>query len=78
MGGGRAVKFRLWRRSEGRAGEWYYCIRHGTVEEGPDCPARDRLGPYSTRREAANALETAKTRNQVWENDPNWNDRGRR
>lgn len=72
------MKFRLWRKPEGRAGEWYYCIRHGTVEEGPDCPARDRLGPYATRREAANALETAKTRNQVWENDPNWNDRGRR
>lgn len=72
------MRLRLWRKAEGRAGEWYYCIKHAKVEEGPECPARDRLGPYATRREAANALETAKTRNQAWENDPNWNDPGRR
>jgi hypothetical protein len=71
------VKFRLWRKPEGQSGEWYYCVKHGTVEEGPECAARDRLGPYATREEAANALQTAQVRNQVWENDPSWNDRTR-
>ncbi|MEV0187301.1 hypothetical protein ACFVGM_08195 [Kitasatospora purpeofusca] len=59
----------------GRPGEWFYCIKHGKVEEGPECPAKDRLGPYATQQEAAHALETAELRNREWKNDPQWNDR---
>jgi hypothetical protein len=66
---------KLWRRPKGRPGEWYYCLRHRKVEEGPECPARNRLGPYATREEAAHAIETADMRNARWENDPGWNDR---
>ncbi|MFD8479731.1 hypothetical protein [Kitasatospora sp. NPDC059673] len=58
----------------GQPGEWFYCIKHGKVEEGPECPAKDRLGPYATREEAARALETAAERNQEWKQDPRWND----
>ena len=36
------------------------------VEEGPECPAKDRLGPYATREEAGHALETAAERNLEW------------
>ncbi|MCF2533099.1 hypothetical protein [Yinghuangia soli] len=67
--------FRLWRRPKGREGEWFYCVRHNKVEEGPECRALDRLGPYESRTEAEHALEIARERNQTWENDPDWNDR---
>jgi hypothetical protein len=67
--------FRLWRRPKGREGEWFYCVRHNKVEEGPECRALDRLGPYASRAEAEHALETARERNQQWESDPQWNDR---
>ncbi|MDI2128601.1 hypothetical protein [Yinghuangia seranimata] len=58
---------RLWRRPKGRAGEWYYCVRHNKVEEGPECRALDRLGPYATRSEAEHALELVRERNEAWE-----------
>ncbi|ARF82910.1 hypothetical protein ACIG0C_19650 [Kitasatospora aureofaciens] len=62
------------RKPTGRPGEWFYCIKHGKVEEGPECPAKDRLGPYATPDEAAHALETADERNREWQNDPRWTD----
>jgi hypothetical protein len=33
---------------------WWYCLKHQTVEPDQGCPAKDRLGPYATREEAAN------------------------
>ncbi|MGK5732680.1 hypothetical protein [Streptomyces sp. URMC 124] len=62
------------KRPEGKPGEWYYCLKHGTVEEGPECRAADRLGPYGTRGEASHAMQTARERNEEWRNDPRWND----
>ncbi|MFV8128127.1 hypothetical protein [Streptomyces syringium] len=62
------------RRTAGKPGEWYYCLKHGTVEEGPQCRAADRFGPYGTREEAAHAMETARERNEEWREDPRWND----
>lgn len=53
---------------------WYYCIEHGTVEPVGGCPAKDRLGPYATKQEAERALETAKDRNEEWDDDTAWND----
>ncbi|MEU0932861.1 hypothetical protein [Embleya sp. NPDC005971] len=64
------------RRTAGRAGEWYYCLKHGTVEEGPECRAADRLGPYESREEAGRALETVRERDAQWREDPRWNDDG--
>ncbi|MBC3982586.1 hypothetical protein H8N01_08415 [Streptomyces sp. AC536] len=58
----------------GKPGEWYYCVRHGSVEEGPECRAADRLGPYATREEAAQAIEHARDRERDWQDDPRWND----
>ncbi|MFF5130067.1 hypothetical protein ACFY41_24410 [Streptomyces syringium] len=62
------------RRTAGKPGEWYYCLKHGTVEEGPQCRAADRFGPYETREEAAHAMETQRERNEEWREDPRWND----
>jgi hypothetical protein len=62
------------RRTDGRPGEWYYCLEHGTVEEGLQCRAADRFGPYDTREEAAHAMETAREREEEWREDPRWKD----
>jgi hypothetical protein len=64
------------RRAAGKAGEWYYCLAHGRVEEGTECRAADRFGPYATREEAAHAMETAREREEEWKEDPRWNDNG--
>jgi hypothetical protein len=63
------------REPTGRPGEWYYCLKHSKVEEGPECPAKDRLGPYATREEAARAIEIARDRETAWREDPRWSDR---
>ncbi|MEU8823623.1 hypothetical protein [Streptomyces sp. NPDC048636] len=60
------------KKAGGKPGEWYYCLNHGTVEEGPECRAADRMGPYASREEAAHAMETARERNEEWQNDPRW------
>ncbi|MFV2120229.1 hypothetical protein ACE14D_18015 [Streptomyces sp. Act-28] len=62
------------RRAAGRPGEWYYCLEHRKVEEGPECPAKDRFGPYPSPEAAGHAMETARERNARWENDPRWHD----
>jgi hypothetical protein len=46
---------------------WYFCLKHMRVEHGAGCPDRDRMGPYQTENEAANALQHAKERNEQWE-----------
>ncbi|GAA2275544.1 hypothetical protein GCM10010145_38120 [Streptomyces ruber] len=62
------------KRSAGKPGEWYYCLVHKKVEEGPECPAKDRLGPYASPGEAARAIDTARERTEDWETDPRWRD----
>ncbi len=65
------------RKPAGKPGEWYYCVKHEKVEEGPECPARNRLGPYATRQEAEQALRSVAERNEEWDTDPRWSDRAR-
>ena len=62
------------KRTVGKPGEWYYCLAHKKVEEGPECPAKDRFGPYTSREAAQHAMDTARGRNLEWENDPKWRD----
>ncbi|MDF3288449.1 hypothetical protein [Streptomyces silvisoli] len=64
------------KKATGKPGEWYYCLKDHKVEEGPECPALERLGPYPTAAEAARAIDTAEERNEEWEQDPRWNDQG--
>ncbi|MDB1087832.1 hypothetical protein PJ985_09675 [Streptomyces sp. ACA25] len=63
------------RKPVGSPGEWFYCLKHGKVEEGPECPAKDRFGPYPSPDEAARAMDTARDRNMQWRTDPRWDDR---
>ena len=54
---------------------FWYCVKHRRVEDEDNlCPPIDRLGPYATREEAEQALETAARRNEDWDEDPRWND----
>ena len=46
---------------------WYFCVRHQTVEPEDGCPAKDRLGPYGTREEAARAIDKVHERNERWD-----------
>jgi hypothetical protein len=46
---------------------WWFCLKHQTVETDGGCPGKDRLGPYSSREEAARALETVRQRNEEWD-----------
>jgi hypothetical protein len=66
------------RRTVAKPGEWYYCLKHEKVEEGPECPALDRFGPYPTRTDAEHAMERAAERNLAWETDPRWHDAAER
>ncbi len=56
------------------AEQYYFCLEHHTVEGADGCRAADRLGPYSSREEAQNALAKVEQRNDEWDNDPAWND----
>ena len=47
--------------------QWWFCLKHNTVEDTPVCPGRDRLGPYPTKEAAEHALETVKERNREWD-----------
>jgi hypothetical protein len=47
--------------------QWWFCLKHKTVEPEAGCPAKDRLGPYPSQEEAARALETARRRNEEWD-----------
>ncbi len=46
--------------------DWWWCLQHGQVEQGPGCPNMKRLGPYATREqaEAAPARTAARTADQ--------------
>ena len=45
--------------------QWFYCLKHHTVE-GPDgCRAADRLGPYPDKETASRALEIARERTEA-------------
>ncbi len=46
------------------AGPWYFCLKHGTVEDRDGCAERDRLGPYATPEEAGRAIESVREREE--------------
>lgn len=54
--------------------QYWFCLKHHRVEGRDGCPNADRLGPYATESEAAQALELARQRTEAWDNDPEWND----
>ena len=54
--------------------EYWYCLKHGTVEQEQLCPGAERMGPYPTREQAEHALELAAQRSEEWDKDPRWRD----
>ncbi len=57
--------------------QWFYCLKHGTVEGPQGCRAADRLGPYPDRETAARALEIARERTEAADRaDREWDERG--
>jgi hypothetical protein len=56
--------------------EYWYCLKHKTVEGHDGCRNADRLGPYASEAEAARALDKVAERNEEWDNDPQWNEDG--
>ena len=54
--------------------QYWFCLKHHTVEGPAGCKAADRLGPYTSADEAARALEKVEQRNEAWDEDPRWKD----
>lgn len=46
--------------------KFWYNSASGEVERGLLSPAVDRIGPFDTAEEAANALETVRKRSEAW------------
>lgn len=56
--------------------EYWFNVRTKQVEHGRQSHFTDLIGPYATREEAELALETAKSRNEAWEEeDERWEDK---
>lgn len=55
---------------------YWYNVKTGEVEDGPQSFSKDRIGPFATREEAEHALETYAQRNRAWdeadEEDDEW------
>ena len=56
------------------AAQFWYCLKHGTVEDQQVCQGSERMGPYPSRPQAERALQSAAERTQAWDNDERWND----
>jgi hypothetical protein len=52
--------------------EYWFCLKHKTVEPREGCRNQDRLGPYSSESEAAAALDKVEERKEEWDHDPKW------
>lgn len=46
---------------------WYFCLVHQRVEPELACPNDERMGPYATEAEAADALHRARERNEAFD-----------
>lgn len=51
--------------------KWWFSLKHMRVEHGPGDPNSERLGPFDTEAQAANALVNAQKRNDQWDTDDN-------
>ncbi|UYG16262.1 SPOR domain-containing protein [Brachybacterium huguangmaarense] len=49
--------------------DYYFNLETKQVEEGPQSPSNELMGPYATREEAARALQIAAQRNESWDDE---------
>lgn len=55
--------------------QWYFYPATGKVSQGKTGPWDGRMGPYATEEEARNALETARRRNDEFDQqEDDWRD----
>lgn len=53
--------------------KFWFNVKTGKVERGPESSWENRMGPYDTEVEAREALERAAQRNRQWDDeDGNW------
>jgi hypothetical protein len=53
--------------------QWYWCLRHNAVEQGPGCPGGERYGPYPSADAAEHWRDKVAERNVAWdEEDRRW------
>ncbi len=59
----------------GQDGDFWFNPGTGEVEQGRVSPWTDRMGPYPSREAAQQALETARSRSESWDDaDRRWRD----
>ncbi|MCU1351458.1 MAG: hypothetical protein JWM05_667 [Acidimicrobiales bacterium] len=52
---------------------WYWCLRHQRVEQEPDVPAEEWLGPYPSEEAARNWKVVHDAREDAWKKqDDEW------
>jgi hypothetical protein len=61
--------FIWYERSMTQEKRYWYNVKTGEVEDGPQSMSIDRIGPFATREEAANALATYEERNRAWDEE---------
>lgn len=54
-------------------GTWWFCLDHHVAETFDGCTSNNRIGPWDTREEAANALTTIAERERRYDaEDADW------
>ena len=56
--------------------EFFYCLTHNSVEEGPGCRGADRMGPYPTADAAEHWRSTHDAREEAWQAGEDDDDKG--
>ncbi|WP_022872466.1 hypothetical protein [Nesterenkonia alba] len=56
--------------------EYWYNLRTGTVEKGPQSSWQQLLGPYKSYAEAAAALDRVRQNNERWDDQDKDDDAG--
>ncbi len=51
----------------GEPDQWYWCLKHSTVEPPDGCANTHRMGPYESPEEARNWRRRVEARNEAWD-----------
>lgn len=54
--------------------QWFWCLTHRGVEPYEECRSEERLGPYASQEDAAQALVKLAERNKQFDHDPRFVD----
>jgi hypothetical protein len=48
---------------------WWFCLKHQNVEQGPGCPDESRLGPFDSQELAEAVLDRMRARTQAQDSE---------